>query len=716
MLTPALPAGAGGGLTEVAPAIALASGKSRREIAFVPLLVFGSGALALIASQLLRPSDQTSGLATAVTLSLAAAAVVLCVAGLLAHRLVAGARPRTLFRGYTAAASVVLAGLTVIAAVDHGLATVAVGAAVLVAPSAGLALPARGSRITIVAIVTALLVVHAIRPQASALEAASVLGLVIAGWVVGLILRRGHRGASQDALLLSRGDQATGVLNRRGFIENVAYDLDRAARRGQPLLLVVVGLRDGLGAAIDGLPPDRDDALVDVAQTLARELPAGAALGCLGASKLGIVIPGGRSVDADWFAATARSAIDGRVTLFLGAACSPDGSAQLSELFDVAEAGLLEARRRSPQGIQLSEVSSGPGERRGKRVAVHRAPVSYERLRAAGGPPETVEPWGLDGQWIMGGFVTVALSGLLFLVGTVLERRDGLATTVVVYAGVPWILTALAMGYAYRNHPRSAGHPPLLPVLVSSGLVIGGAAVAALASGRGVLAPIVATLVLKAFFDGSTFDRRLARPLGASVLVAWAVVLVLGPASALWAAPFQAALLLGAFALGTVGHNAYEVATSGRLDLARTDPFTGLLDRGGFYERGEALLALGDPAGRTTFGVVLVDVEPLSPRVARAAPETGPRRTAAGVVAQHLRDASVVARFGSGDFRAIVRVESRAELEALVLQLRQQVAAASSVCRVGGALYGPDGVTLDALLAIASHRAVQDGRPLANAA
>ncbi len=703
MLTPALPAGAGADLTEVAPAIAQASGKSRRDIAFAPLLVIGTGALGLLAATFLR--TPTGGAARPVTVALAATALILCLIWVPAHRLVRGAGSRALFRAYTAAATTLLVGLVAIAIVDGGLASVAVAATVIVAANAGLAFPARWSRITIAAIVASLVAVHAVRPTATTLEAGSVIGLVIAAWVIGLVLRRGHRGASRDALLLSRGDRLIGALNRRGFIENVAYDLARAGRRREPLLLLVIGLRDGLGAALEGLPADREEALADVASTLAGELPAGAALGRMGASKLGVVIPGGRSVDADWFAATAREALEGRVTVFVGAASSPDGSAPLAELFDVAEACLLESRRRSPEGAQLSEVGADVTGSTERRTSVRRPAVTYQRLRDAGGPPSSVEPWGIDGQWLFGGMCTVALAGALFIVASLLEGGSGLASAAVAYGGLPWVLTALAVGFAYRKHPRSAGHPPLLPVVVATGLVVAGTAVAALSTGHGVLSPVIAALYLKVFFDGSTFDRRLARPLAVVAVAGWLVVLALGPASALWAAPFQAVLLAGAFVLGTLGHNAYDAATSERLDLARTDPFTGLVDRGGFYEQGEALLSLGDPAGRATFGVILIDVEPLSPRVAKAAPASGPRRTAAGIVAQYLRDASVVARFGSGDFRAIVRVQSRSELDTLVDQLTREVSAASSTCRIGGALYGPDGVSLDSLLAIASHRA-----------
>lgn len=719
MSSPVLPGGVGADLTEVAPAIARASGKARRDIAFIPLLVIAVGAVALILAQLLRPaSSAPNGATVPVTIGLSAAAVLLCVGALVGGRRLRAAGSGVLLHVYASAAVILIAGLTVIAGLDEGLASPAVGAAVIVAPTAGLALPTRWSRAAIVAIVTAMVGLHVLRPEASVLEAASIVGLAITGWIVGLILRRGHRGASRDALLLSRGDQLTGALNRRGFIETVAFELDRAARGREPVLLFVIGFPDGLAAALDRGPTDVEGPLADAAATLAHELPAGSSLGRLGPSKLGVFIPGGRAIDAEWFASTARSALGGRATIFCGAACSPDGSAPIGELYDVAEACLLEARRRSPQGVQLSEVV-GHGDPTESRRPVRRPAVTYARLRAAGGPPASVEPWGIDGQWLFAGLSTVALAGLLFVIGTLVEGGGGVAHEVVTYLGLPWVVTALAVGYAYRKHPRSASNPPLLPVAIGSALVIGGIAVGALSTGSGVLSPIIAGLYLKAFFDASTFDRRIARPLGVAGAVALLAVLALGSPEAWWVAPFELALLLAAFSIGAVGHDVYDAATSGRLDLARTDPFTGLLDRGAFYEKGEALLAVGNPADRGTFAVVLIDVDPLSPVVSRgpvpAAPRT-PRRTAAGVVAQYLKDASVVARFGSGDFRAIVRVDSRGDLEILVDTLRRQVATAASACRVGGALYGPDGVTLDALLAIASYRAQTADEALPHAA
>lgn len=706
MSSPLLPVGVGADLSEVAPAIAQASGKARRDIAFVPLSVIAFGALGLVASELLRPG---AGAASGVTAALAGTTVVLCLLAALGQRYVDGAGARVLLRAYAGASAALLVGLAAIAALDQGLSSVAVGAAVIISPSAGLALPRRWSRAAIVAIVAAMLGLHAVRPEATALEAASIVGLVVTGWVIGLILRRGHRDASRDALLLSRGDQLTGALNRRGFIEAVAFELDRAARRREPLLLLAIGLPEGRPVALDRHPSDLEAPLADAARTIARELPAGASLGRVGSGKLGVVIPGGRSIDAEWFAASVRAALDGRVAPFVGAASSPDGSAPLSELYDVAEACLLEARRRSPQGAQLSEVFGDPAAVAQRRPS-RRPPVTYALLREAGGPPASIEPWGIDGRWIFTGLATVALAGLLFVVGSWLAGGSGLAWSMVVNLGLPWALAVLAVGFRYRRQPRSAANPPLFPILAGSALVIGGVAVAALSSGNGALSPVIAGLYLKTFFDASTFDRRLARPLGVAGGVALAVVLILGPADALWAAPFELMLLIGAFALGAVGHDAYGAATSGRLDLARTDPFTGLLDRGGFYEQGEALLAVSAPSDRGTFAVVLVDVEPLGPvtHAPSAAPSPTPRRTAAGVVAQYLRDASVVARFGSGDFRAIVRVDSRGDLDILIDTLRRQVATASSACRIGGALYGPDGVTLDALLAIASYRAQAD--------
>lgn len=711
------PGGVGADLSEVAPAIVQASGKARRNIAFVPLSVIALCAAGLIASEMVRPASAVPSRETVpITLALAAITVALCLAAALGSRRVAAAGPQLLLRAYAGAAAALLVGVATIAALDHGLGSVAVGAAVIVSPSAGLALPRRWSRAAIVGILAAMFGLHAVRPAASPLEAASIIGLVLTGWVIGLILRRGHRGASRDALLLSRGDQLTGALNRRGFIEAAEFELDRAARRREPILLLAIGLPEGLAAALDGHPADPEAPVAEAARTIAGELPAGATLGRLGAGKLGVLIPGGRSIDAEWFAACVRSALDGRIAVFVGAASSPDGSARLTELYDVAEACLLEARRRAPQGAQLSEVSGEPGAAAPRRPT-RRPPVTYARLREAGGPPASVEPWGIDGQWIFTGLATVAFAGLLFVVGSWLAGGDGLAWSMVVFLGLPWVIAVLTVGFLYRRHPRSAANPPLVPVVAGSALVIAGVAVAALSSGNGALSPVIAGLYLKAFFDASTFDRRFARPLGAAGGVTLAVVLVLGPASALWVAPFELTLLIGAFALGTVGHDAYDAATSERLDLARTDPFTGLLDRGGFYEQGEALLAAGVPSVRGTFAVILIDVEPLGPvtHAPSAAPSRTPRRTAAGIVAQYLRDATVVARFGSGDFRAIVRVDGRSDLEVLVGTLRRQVATASSECRIGGALYGPDGVTLDALLAIASYRA-QAGDRLPRAA
>jgi diguanylate cyclase (GGDEF)-like protein len=299
----------------------------------------------------------------------------------------------------------------------------------------------------------------------------------------------------------------------------------------------------------------------------------------------------------------------------------------------------------------------------------------------------------------------MAFSGTVVVIDTILWGGHSFAAEEIRYGGIPWVLGALGLGLMYGGRTHDLAKPLAVPFYGAALLVGIGVGNAALATGDGALAPIIGGLYLKVLFDTSTFRRRQTLRGFAILTSCWALVLALGPPQALWAAPFQAVLLVGAFAIGTIGYNAFVEATRARLLLANTDDLTRLLNRRGFETSAERALARSAEGDRS-FAVIVLDLDDFKSINDGRGHAAGDQvlQAVAGVMTKTLPDAYAIGRIGGDEFTAAVPARSAEALKELAAQLDEQLAAVTS-CSIGGATFDQDGDSLDALLRVADHRA-----------
>jgi diguanylate cyclase (GGDEF)-like protein len=168
-------------------------------------------------------------------------------------------------------------------------------------------------------------------------------------------------------LMASLDDAATGVLNRRGLIERIEFELARSARSGRPLSLLVGDL-DHFKALNDGLGHLAGDAaLVHVAEVLEGCCRKTDAVGRLGGDEFVIVLPEtdreGAHIQAGRAAAavTAAFADDAiAITITFGAATVENGSSSVELTLDAADRELYAAKagvRTPPARLSASAAA-----------------------------------------------------------------------------------------------------------------------------------------------------------------------------------------------------------------------------------------------------------------------------------------------------------------------------------------------------------------------
>ncbi len=677
---------------------------TRSEVALVPALVISFGAFALAVSQALRPAGQMVS-AHADSMFVPFAILSGVVAGALAlviHRTTLMQREGAVWI-YVAGAAALMFALSLGALLDSGLATVALGSVMLVSFYIGFVFPYRIARASLLVLLLVLGGLQAAVPEADGIEALSTLALAISGWLLGRIPRMGHRIASRHALVLSRSDVLTKVLNRRGFIEEFAHELRVGAAEGSPIALIVIDLNgfklinDRQGHAAG------DEMLAWVASRVASLLPARAIFGRMGGDEFAAALPGISEISAEALAKSLHAALAERIGASIGVAAQPTGAAGVDELFRVADVGLYAAKADPTRRVQVREVPASTEPIEPDAAA---PPYTYARLRAGKGPRERSDTdLRFDGQWVLAGYVAIALSGLVFVASTWAWGGDTFFEELIRYGGAPWVLLNLGLGVGYRNRPIDTGRPLTLPIWASSVLVGVGVGTACLSTGDGAASPILAGLYLKLIFDAATFERRDAAKLSSVIVGFWLLVLVLGPADALWVVPFQLVMLVGAFRLGLIGRHAFESATRARMQLALTDPLTGLLNRRGFMRRADRIVseAQAGPLAPVVIALDLDDFKTINDTRGHAVGDALLRDVATACAAV-LGDEFALGRVGGDEFVAIAPAMSNEDLGDLIeaLDERLETVVAASV---GSGVYGPDGVELDQLLQVADHRA-----------
>lgn len=682
----------------------------RRDLALYPLLLVGLGSFTLAISHLLRPAGQS---AYAVSDALIAGGAfgfgLIVVAVALMQERHVGPNLIGNLRAYIVAVTLLLLGVGTLAVLDDGLRSVSFETVILVATYAGLVFPTRFSRPALAGLLLLAALVQVLRPTASFLEAGTIFALIIVGWLVGLLPRLGHQAAARQALLLSRGDALTGALNRRGFIEQFTWVL-HARQLGEPVTLFVVDLdgfkeindREGHAAG--------DDILAWVGRTAARVLPVGAVFGRMGGDEFAVVLPGHDRATGQAVATAVWAALSERIGASIGVATDPTGRADEEAYLHAADRAVYAVKARGGGGVSHEQAVAIPA------MAGAPAPappaLTYDRLRAAGGAPSRVGDAIFDGRLMVLGFTLIALAGVPLVADVLANGGDSFFEQVLRYLGIPWVLANAAFAFAYRNAGRFTD-PPRLPWLASAVLVGGGVGAAALASGSGITSPIMAAFALKLLFDGATVRERPALENAAIMVGFWLVVLACGPHDALWAAPYTAATLFCAHALGALGRNAFEDARKTRVSIGSTDALTGLLNRSGFETAAAECVARAE-VGDATLAVLMFDLDDFKSINDSQGHAAGDHllRSIAHLTRDTLTGAYAIGRMGGDEFVALLPVDSVAELHDRVADLDRGLAVIVGGS-IGTAIYGDDGRTFDDLLAVADQRAyaVKQSRP-----
>lgn len=699
-----VPAGEASAVTDPTAGMAILE---RRDVAFVPLMVIAVGSFALALSEGLRPPARPGQewADDLIVFGALAFGIVAAIGALLQDTAWAGRR-RGRFTIYLAWSSILLAALTLTGVLDQGLASVSYNAVVVLMPYIGLVFPRKWSRISLAVVLASLGAVQLAIPDADFIEAGSTMVLCVSGWFVGLIARLGHYRASRQALILSRTDVLTGALNRRGFIEHVDWALDGAAHTGEPVALLVIDL-NGFKLVNDADGHAAGDALLAwVGRQVPEFLPDGAAFGRLGGDEFAVCATGVAEDEALALGRRVNETLAEKVGASIGVASSPRGLAEADELLRNADLALYAAKADPAARVQhrpAHDDDRTPPKPGAPRVPA--PPVSYHRLRGGLNKLMNFEPARFDGIWVLAGFGTIAAAGATFVGSTIAGGGDTVYQWLIIYCGIPWVLLNVGAGFYFRGRAQNLGSPEW-GVVWFSALTVGlGVGTAALSTGDGVASPIIAGLYLKILFDAATFERRQAQETSGFIIACWAVALILGPPDSLWVAPFQAALLVGSYFVGSIGREAFNEAITARMLLASTDPLTGLLNRRGWVRKVEKALEKGVGDG-LRIGVVAVDLDGFKQVNDSQGHAVGDRllQAVASVATDSLRDAEAVGRLGGDEFVAAVRVRDRRDLDAVValLDARLEVVTAGSV---GGAIQGTDGETLEELLQVADHRA-----------
>jgi diguanylate cyclase (GGDEF)-like protein/putative nucleotidyltransferase with HDIG domain len=196
------------------------------------------------------------------------------------------------------------------------------------------------------------------RQQGSALTAvtfAFAAGLLLLIWCTRVLLRFRRRLAAARATEVERlsqmamTDQLTGLRNHRAFHEDLARELQRAGRGGEPLSLVLLDV-DGLKAVNDGeghqAGDERLQGLADAIRAAQRATDCGYRIG---GDEFAVILPGARALGAMELAqriraATHAGAHGARFTATAGIA-EALGLRPKDELLREADLGLIGAKR-----------------------------------------------------------------------------------------------------------------------------------------------------------------------------------------------------------------------------------------------------------------------------------------------------------------------------------------------------------------------------------
>jgi diguanylate cyclase (GGDEF)-like protein len=190
----------------------------------------------------------------------------------------------------------------------------------------------------------------------------TVIYSVALGFVILLMMKDCHVQIHKTA---ASTDPLTGLFNRRGFFEAAEELRARAARRRQPISVLMFDLdkfksiNDRFGHAIG------DDVIQRFAHTAGGSLRSSDIVGRLGGEEFAAIVPGGRNI-AEMIGERVRANFqiagvqfhDLRInaTVSIGAACASDTLDDLNVLLERADAALYRAKKQGRNRVQVSEA------------------------------------------------------------------------------------------------------------------------------------------------------------------------------------------------------------------------------------------------------------------------------------------------------------------------------------------------------------------------
>jgi diguanylate cyclase (GGDEF)-like protein len=168
---------------------------------------------------------------------------------------------------------------------------------------------------------------------------------VLCAWQAELADRR-----RRELALVSRADPLTGCLNRRGFEERLAAELDEGLRAGRPLALVMFDL-DGFKEINDTQGHAAGDELLCwTVKTIQDTIRPMDSVGRLGGDEFVVLLPASGRSGALSVAERIREALAPRVAATPGVAAFPTHGIEAEALLDHADAELYEAKEgRAPR-------------------------------------------------------------------------------------------------------------------------------------------------------------------------------------------------------------------------------------------------------------------------------------------------------------------------------------------------------------------------------
>ena len=177
------------------------------------------------------------------------------------------------------------------------------------------------------------------------LNEARSLAVLLASVMDSELGRLAAESTARGALEIANRDSATGLGNRRAWLQTLQVEAGRAQRTGRPLAVLVLDI-DGLKAVNDALGHAAGDQLISaVAASLVASRRATDEICRLGGDEFGIAAPDTDLVQARLLATRLRRSLQAQgVAVSLGWAVSSEGTS-VDDLWQQADAAMYEDKR-----------------------------------------------------------------------------------------------------------------------------------------------------------------------------------------------------------------------------------------------------------------------------------------------------------------------------------------------------------------------------------